>query len=140
MIALVGTGLTTVVLALLAYDLAEDNAGAVVGIALALKRWSSIAMPTGGSGRRSKVSLPPPAEAARPSRLTRGPAVRPRVERLAEDPVWSDAERTVFRLADELHETSGISDELFAELERHFAAPRIIELCIPAAGITRSRT
>jgi MFS family permease len=36
-IALVGTGLTTVALTLLAYDLAEKNAGAVVGIALALK-------------------------------------------------------------------------------------------------------
>jgi MFS family permease len=36
-IALVGTGLTTVALTLLAYDLAEENAGAVVGIALALK-------------------------------------------------------------------------------------------------------
>jgi MFS family permease len=36
-IALVGTGLTTVALTLLAYDLADDNAGAVVGIALALK-------------------------------------------------------------------------------------------------------
>jgi MFS family permease len=36
-IALVGTGLTTVALTLLAYDLADQNAGAVVGIALALK-------------------------------------------------------------------------------------------------------
>lgn len=36
-IALVGTGLTTVALTLLAYDLAGSNAGAVVGIALALK-------------------------------------------------------------------------------------------------------
>jgi MFS family permease len=36
-IALVGTGLTTVALALLAYDLADENAGAVVGVALALK-------------------------------------------------------------------------------------------------------
>jgi MFS family permease len=36
-IALVGTGLTTVALTLLAYDLADENAGAVVGIALALK-------------------------------------------------------------------------------------------------------
>jgi MFS family permease len=36
-IALVGTGLSTVALTLLAYDLADDNAGAVVGIALALK-------------------------------------------------------------------------------------------------------
>jgi MFS family permease len=36
-IALAGTGLTTVALTLLAYDLADENAGAVVGIALALK-------------------------------------------------------------------------------------------------------
>ena len=36
-IALVGTGLTTVALTLLAYDLANRNAGAVVGVALALK-------------------------------------------------------------------------------------------------------
>lgn len=35
--SLVGTGLTTVALALLAYDLAGQNAGAVVGIALGLK-------------------------------------------------------------------------------------------------------
>ncbi len=36
-IALVGTGLTTVALTLLAYDLAEQDAGLVVGVALALK-------------------------------------------------------------------------------------------------------
>ena len=36
-IALLGTGLTTIALALLAYDLAGDRAGAVLGIALALK-------------------------------------------------------------------------------------------------------
>lgn len=36
-IALVGTGLATVALALLAYDLAGDNAGAVLGTALAIK-------------------------------------------------------------------------------------------------------
>ncbi len=36
-IALVGTGLTTVALSLLAYDLAEGNAGAVLGTALAIK-------------------------------------------------------------------------------------------------------
>lgn len=36
-IALVGTGLTTVALTLLAYDLAQGDAGAVVGVALALK-------------------------------------------------------------------------------------------------------
>lgn len=36
-IALVGTGLTTVALTLLAYDLAQENAGLVVGTALAFK-------------------------------------------------------------------------------------------------------
>ncbi|HEX2256820.1 MAG TPA: MFS transporter, partial [Afifellaceae bacterium] len=35
--ALLGTGLSTVALALLAYDLAGGNAGAVLGTALALK-------------------------------------------------------------------------------------------------------
>src|SRR6266511_1973720 len=48
----------------------------------------------------------------------------------ADDPVWSDAERTVFRLADELHRTSTVSDELFEELERHFDSPQIVELCL----------
>ena len=36
-IALVGTGLSSVALALLAYELAGGNAGAVLGTALALK-------------------------------------------------------------------------------------------------------
>ncbi len=36
-IALVGTGLTTVALTLLAYDLAQANAGVVLGTALAFK-------------------------------------------------------------------------------------------------------
>lgn len=48
----------------------------------------------------------------------------------AEDPVWSPAERAVFRLADELHHSSTVSDELFDELEHHFDAPQILELCL----------
>jgi len=48
----------------------------------------------------------------------------------ADDPVWFDAERAVFRLADELHHTSTVSDELFEELERHFDPAQIIELCL----------
>jgi 4-carboxymuconolactone decarboxylase len=48
------------------------------------------------------------------------------------DPLWSDAERAVLRLADELHETGSASDELFAELERHFSAAQIIELAVTA--------
>jgi 4-carboxymuconolactone decarboxylase len=58
----------------------------------------------------------------------------------AGDPVWSQAERAVLGLADELHETSQVSDELFAELERHFDAPQIIELCLTSGCTTRSRT
>jgi 4-carboxymuconolactone decarboxylase len=50
----------------------------------------------------------------------------------AEDPVWTDDERAVFRLADELHTTSAVSDELFAELEAHFSPEQIIELCMTA--------
>jgi 4-carboxymuconolactone decarboxylase len=48
----------------------------------------------------------------------------------AADGSWSDAERTVYRLADELHGTADISDALFAELERHFDARQILELVV----------
>ena len=48
----------------------------------------------------------------------------------ATDAIWTDLERAVFRLADELHATSNVSDELFDELERHFEPPQIIELCL----------
>jgi len=48
----------------------------------------------------------------------------------AEDPVWSEAERAVFRLADELHATSTVSDELFGELQRTFDDQQILELVI----------
>jgi alkylhydroperoxidase family enzyme len=45
-------------------------------------------------------------------------------------PAWSEAERAVYRLADELHESGRVSDALFAELERHFTAPQILELVV----------
>ena len=50
----------------------------------------------------------------------------------AEDPVWSEADRAVIRLADELHGTAGVSDDAYAALERHFTAPEILELTITA--------
>jgi len=50
----------------------------------------------------------------------------------AGDRVWSPAARAVFRLADELHEGSGVSEELFAELRRHFSAAQILELVVTA--------
>jgi alkylhydroperoxidase family enzyme len=46
--------------------------------------------------------------------------------------LWDDAECAVLRLAEELHDTSAISDALFAELERHFTHEQIIELCLAA--------
>jgi len=48
----------------------------------------------------------------------------------AEDALWSDAERAVYRLADELHESGDISDPMFAELERHFSPEQILELVV----------
>lgn len=50
----------------------------------------------------------------------------------ADDPVWSEPEALVFRLADALHATSGISDELFAALAARFAPDQILELVITA--------
>jgi 4-carboxymuconolactone decarboxylase len=48
----------------------------------------------------------------------------------AEGGAWSDTERAVYRLADELHYSGDISDALFAELERHFSAEQILELVV----------
>jgi 4-carboxymuconolactone decarboxylase len=48
------------------------------------------------------------------------------------DGVWSAAERAVLALAEQLHETSAVSDELFAQLERHFSSQQILELVVTA--------
>jgi 4-carboxymuconolactone decarboxylase len=50
----------------------------------------------------------------------------------ADDPVWSERERAVIRLADELHDTAGVSDAAYAELAGHFSAAEILELVIAA--------
>jgi alkylhydroperoxidase family enzyme len=47
-----------------------------------------------------------------------------------DDPGWSEPERAVIRLADELHDTSRVSDDTYARVERHFSAPQILELVI----------
>jgi 4-carboxymuconolactone decarboxylase len=49
-----------------------------------------------------------------------------------DDAAWEEAELAVLRLADELHSTSSVSDELFAELERHLSHEQVIELCVAA--------
>jgi 4-carboxymuconolactone decarboxylase len=48
------------------------------------------------------------------------------------DALWSDAERAVLALAEQLHETSAVGDELFAALQRHFGAQQILELVVTA--------
>jgi alkylhydroperoxidase family enzyme len=48
------------------------------------------------------------------------------------DGLWSDEERAVLRLAEELHRTSAVSDDLFGELRRLFDAQQILELVVTA--------
>ena len=50
----------------------------------------------------------------------------------ADDPSWSDAERTVIRLVDELHDTSRVSDALWAELRGHWKDDQLVELVVLA--------
>jgi len=49
----------------------------------------------------------------------------------AED-CWEPQEAAVLRLAEELHETSAIGEELWAELSAHFTEQQIIELIVTA--------
>jgi 4-carboxymuconolactone decarboxylase len=48
------------------------------------------------------------------------------------DRCWDGDQSTVFRLADELHETSTISDDLWTELASRFDERQILELIITA--------
>jgi alkylhydroperoxidase family enzyme len=49
-----------------------------------------------------------------------------------DDDCWSAEQASVFRLADELHRDSAISDELWRELAEHFGPPQLIELIVTA--------
>ncbi len=48
------------------------------------------------------------------------------------DDCWEPEQASVFRLADELHETSALSDELWLELVARFEDAQIIELIVTA--------
>ncbi len=48
------------------------------------------------------------------------------------DPVWTDREALLVRLADELHRTAHVPDELWAALSAHWDVPQMIELLIIA--------
>ncbi|WP_099025445.1 carboxymuconolactone decarboxylase family protein [Mycolicibacterium palauense] len=49
-----------------------------------------------------------------------------------DDRCWNRTQRTVMRLADELHDTSTITDDLFAELGALFDTRQILELTVTA--------
>lgn len=51
----------------------------------------------------------------------------------ADDPIWSDSDRALLRMADALHEDQFIPDPLWAELTKHFDT-RAIFIAIMAAG------
>jgi len=46
--------------------------------------------------------------------------------------LWTDAERAVLALAEQLHEDSSVGDELFARLQQHFSPQQILELVVTA--------
>jgi 4-carboxymuconolactone decarboxylase len=50
----------------------------------------------------------------------------------AEDPAWSKDDAMLIRLADELHDTCQVSEELWSELEGRFSEEQLLELLIIA--------
>jgi 4-carboxymuconolactone decarboxylase len=49
-----------------------------------------------------------------------------------DDECWTPTQRAVLRLADELHDTSAVSDALYAELASEFDARQLLELVVTA--------
>ena len=56
------------------------------------------------------------------------PQVAATVHGQADDPLWSDEERLLVQLADELHDTANISDALWEKLTGAFGIEQIFEL------------
>ena len=50
----------------------------------------------------------------------------------AEDPCWSQQDALLIRLADELHDTSTVSDGLWAQLRPHYTDQQLLELTVIA--------
>jgi alkylhydroperoxidase family enzyme len=48
------------------------------------------------------------------------------------DPCWSDDDALLVRLADELHDTATVSDELWAALAERYTEPQLLELVVTA--------
>ena len=47
-------------------------------------------------------------------------------------PCWSDGDAALIRLADELHDTNTVSDELWAELTGRYTDQQLLELIVTA--------
>lgn len=58
--------------------------------------------------------------------------VRATVRGAADDPAWSPRDRLLVRLADELHETSHVSEALWSELATHWTPEQLVELVVLA--------
>lgn len=50
----------------------------------------------------------------------------------ADDPAWTPEDAVLVRLADELHDTAGVSDELWAVLAERYAPEQLLELVVIA--------
>ena len=50
----------------------------------------------------------------------------------ADDPAWSDLDRLLVRLVDELHDTATVSDDLWSELAAEWSEPQLLELVVCA--------
>jgi 4-carboxymuconolactone decarboxylase len=50
----------------------------------------------------------------------------------ADDPAWSDRDRMLVALADELHDSATVSDELWEQLAANWSEPELLELLIVA--------
>lgn len=46
----------------------------------------------------------------------------------ADDPAWTGEERLLIRLVDELHDSAGVSDDLWTALQTTFSVDQIVEL------------
>ena len=55
-------------------------------------------------------------------------ALRATVQGTADDPAWSETDRLLVRLVDELHDTARVSDELWQALAARWPAETILEL------------
>jgi alkylhydroperoxidase family enzyme len=59
-------------------------------------------------------------------------ALRATVQGTEDDPVWSDTDRLLVRLVDELHDTAHVSDELWRALAAAWPAETLLELLVLA--------